>query len=382
MIDHLRTGFAWSMLFTFVFVVGNACTLSCAAPLLSSNETKGVNQTAVATTSSSGEGEEDTESTVRQSWAVLLITLVAAVINSKASMLWAESRMLRKLNSPNRGEVEWVESVKQSMPQQDHFNFEAVFANSVITLSKGRHTRFGRLYSHIYLAFTVSIDLIVFAFDTDVILTSDVVIAFRLLIYSGALSVMGAYQFRRSTYCFIFGPPTLFAVLVITDGIVSAPKPSWAHLVPTVLLWISIAWDAFLAVKSIGPAFTQDESDMFSITDRILKGKSVTESQQKYMDGILKDADIFKTRKGKYWRISLFTWFKHALHLLVGFAIILYDISPSQRPYVFVLDTFEMLAETLFIINDTQVAPTLFEELLNRVHRQIKASANQDMQST
>ncbi|PXF42914.1 hypothetical protein BWQ96_07361 [Gracilariopsis chorda] len=287
-------------------------------------------------------------------------------------MFWAESRMLRKLKSPNRGEVEWIASVKQSMPQQERRSFEKVFAHSVVSLSKGRHTPYGRLYHTAYRLFMLSIDMVIVVLGVDV-LTSEAVIALRLLIYSGSLSVLGAQRFTTGTYFWLFWPPALFASLVIADGFVPKWKPSWSYLVPTVLIAISISVDLLFGARATAFALKQHDVDMFSITNRILNGENLTKNQQDHINCILENPKCLKTKNNKYWRFSYETVFGYIMLILVAFSILLYDISPTQRPFFFVIDTFEILADTLFILNDAQVAPTLFEELVHRASRQTRA---------
>lgn len=301
-------------------------------------------------------------------WVIPVMLAFAALLQSKAHLLWSDSRILRKL----RTELEYRTTdqlrlqVEQSVGKTCTPN--EIFAHLYIRLAKGRHRRLGRLFTHIYIFFTWSLDLLVLSSIVISLLSSDAVSGIRLLIAVGSLTVLGARPLTiLETLCILLTLTAYLLTLSLVPNFVTSLVLYWTHMgLRCTAVLVGVVVTSFFVYRDWKCGGTH----ISNIANAILK-KSIDENVHQTarlarMRNILSSrGDLHRSGNAPYWHVGR-SWVYIAVTAIM-FATNILNVKESlheQLPSFLVTEAADFISLVLLFFNDTQVEPTLLLELL------------------
>lgn len=297
-------------------------------------------------------------------WVTILSVAVAGALQVKAPMLWSTSRILRKIQSTSR-----PESLLQAVSAT---SLQEAFSQLYVSLSKGRHRRFSRIYGQLYFLFIVFIDVSDTFLNVNVIY-SEALLALRVLIYFGAFAVLGARAFTFVESMVIYGLALGHAGLLLAFGfgwITIAPRTAWTlNTVRVVciggLTVLSVIFELCVALKCSGNDIAQIANAIR--TKKIVEGTRQAERFNSLQQMCISEPDSTRGKTGGfYWTLSWSDSIDIVLVLILtatnGPAWGKYD--SGMVPTTVIIESLEFLSNVLFFFNKTQVEPTLFFELM------------------
>lgn len=331
-------------------------------------------------------------------YVAFLVIIAAAGLQIKSQMLWSESRMLRKVRSYHPQELRnYALPILMSNPQNPHQN--EIFTELYVKLSKGRHRPYGRLYPMCYYYFTYIVDMLGFSSSKfETLATSDSLIAFRLLIYLGSLTVLGAKRLSAKETILLISMVTMIASSILLSGIGVIIVPESAVSKITAVWWvlfsISIASDSVYFVFVIKGYSTTISDIAYAIWNEKQKrlkigGLADTEvssylhpKQKKRLDMMsnraLESLELQKIEAPKASRSCFPTiaMMKDFDYWILIRNIILFSgesllgswlwgrQSSTALPAIVFLECLQYVGGFMLFINDTKVEPELFKELM------------------
>lgn len=260
-----------------------------------------------------------------------------------------------------------------------------IFALLYCRLSKGRHRLSARLWSALLPLLFWSLDILLWipGLETE-IYKNDALVAFRFLICAGSLTVLGARMFtvvEAAILCFTLSAYMAAMILSFCFGPIR-----WRVLHSVGITQLVIASFMFLCwcAKTLRVA-VGNECTVSNIAHKIQLGTlSQNSTQDAHFDAMQQVArnalpkDKRKergTQGGAYWPLDMFSWMKMvaiAINCLDNVMFAAY-MPRALLPIFVLLEAFELLALILLTVNETQVEPVLFAELLK-----ISESGNED----
>lgn len=311
---------------------------------------------------------EETEA-FRSAWVVQLMLALIVFIQAKMQVLWSDSRMLRKLRTELRDKG--ADSIRAQILQTARrpCSPDEIVSKLYMRLSKGRHRRIGRLYSHVYIIFTWIFDVVSFLPSSGVaLLTSDAVSAFRLSIAAGSLTVLGARPLTVLEAIIL-----LSALAIYIFSIAFVPSLPDSRGVSLTILVLRSALVLSGVVRAFYLAFRQRQGDGTHLSDICLAIAKRTygplkpqHARMKHMRASLwREGDTRGTHGGRYWPLQGL-WFDVCICALLLISNIgtLGDDLRGQLPAILITEAADFISILLLFLNDTQVEPTLFTELL------------------
>lgn len=303
-------------------------------------------------------------------WVRILLLVFAGALQFKAPMLWSESRILRKLEcrTPN--------IILDPIISTD---LHGAFSEIYISFSKGRHRIFSRVYYDLYLLFVVSIDALSGLLGVD-FSTSEALLALRIMIYFGSFAVLGARALTGLEMLFITGLAALNAASILAFGFEWLTISGKVLNILNVIRLVTLLIEVIVSFLDITLGLCSADTNIAQVANSIWTGKFSRWSRQQRrvneMHRIVQSdsANRKGTTNGTYWRLG----FRNALDLLILFfftasngptwgALYPRDIIPT----VVVIETLEFVSNALFLINETQVEPTLFVKILDLAEQKV-----------
>lgn len=321
---------------------------------------------------------DDPTHDLSQSIVLSYILLVAAALQIRPGILWSQSRMLRKLRA-------FQEQKKDIDITRDAFGTHPVphtihhiFSRLYISLSKGRHRRLQRVFSFLFYLFLFSIDILDTIPTTQLPYetSSDVIDAFRLTVYWGSTTVLGARPFSFMEAI----AAALICILYAISIILFAGRPRVLNGTPRIVVFVIRvtlasfvvlidAWDLFQCFRS-------ESNGIASMANAIRKKPHKLNFHQEdrfnQMRNIMYEETRCTTNSShcrektlvKYWRVNLFRDVIVPIMFLATNGLMWGAIDTEYVPQIVVVETFETFAWIMFVVNESQVEPRLLIELL------------------
>lgn len=307
------------------------------------------------------------------------MTVLCAVMQLNAHVVWSESRMLRKLRFLKRlkGATLLRASASEGTMGEPRENDE-VFALLYAQLSKGQHRLSGRLYQEALPLLFGLIDLLLSSGNnlTDQIMRSDALVALRLLVCAGSVVVLGARPLSILESLLLF---VCFSVYLAAMACISGRHEDSLFMNAGGLARLALlAAFAPFTVLNVWQAARSTQRKLSNVANRILDGTlSDSPALLAYFNDMKQVAkrhratdDSTKMRGmsgAGYWSLG---W-RASVRGVFSFAISISSVFLSSSidkpilPVFVLLEAFELFSLFLFILNETQVEPVLLIELLN-----------------
>ena len=310
--------------------------------------------------------EEESSPNPWSSLIAVIFILFATILQSKAAMLWSESRILRKINDRTHS------TLTDGITTTDtNIRFATIFKN----LSKGRHRRFSRMFSHFFLFFGVGLDLM-FSLEhfrnVSVIPTSEALTTVRALIYFGSFTVLGVRPLSRLETLGLCLVVLVQASSLSLFGLGKIQIPNTGRTVIHVLRVLVLLTFLFIESMRSWSTFHSTGNDVSQIVNVILKNNLRDGSKQakrlERMHAIAKSEE----NMGNSWNEKPYTRPKLSQFFEWG-SIMLFALMNGPAfgeedfhtlPNIVIIESLEIVSNFLLFINDTQVEPELFVRLL------------------
>lgn len=327
-------------------------------------------------------------------WVPPIYLWVTILLQTRSVMIWSEARILRKLRSKLhctpaaivREEVS-AELRASGVPVTP----ENIFGRLYVSMAKGRQSTINRLLPSINVLSLLLLDLLSFSNITTGVWTSDAHLAFRLMLASGSLAVLGA---RSLSVCEMMGAVLccgLYVASLVTVGSLNKPVSLREPLL--IARGVLLGIDLFFLMAAAYHLSTGKDEHISSIARRIDTGNfpdRATDSQSERFKKMLlwvknvrmKDTvcNIWRyqgSSHGKlphklssrwwYWRPRTFETFELFLTIFVlsTNGLSFNNVKDSAYPIFITLEIAEVVNIFMLLVNDTQVEPQLFLEILD-----------------
>lgn len=293
----------------------------------------------------------------------ILAIAVAGALQVKAPMLWSEARILRMVQSRSR-----PDSLLQSVSAT---SLQDVFSELYVSLSKGRHRRISRIYGGLYVLFIVFLDVSDFGLGID-LLYSEALLALRVVIYFGSFTVLGARAFTFLENVVVCGLAVGNAGLLLAFGFgwisISTRTVLILNIVRMVysgITILSVGFEICVALKCSGNDIAQIANVIR--TKRFIEGTTQADRFNSMEQMCTSEPGSTRGKTGGlYWTPS---WHQ-AINIVMLFIISVTNgptwggVGFDRVPTIVVIESLEFLSSVLFFVNETQVEPTLFFELM------------------
>lgn len=300
------------------------------------------------------------------SFAGILFILYAVALQSKVQILWSESRMLRKLHKINPTFL-----ISNITGVDTNTRFAQIFEK----LAKGRNRRINCIYPHLYVLFTILVDVVFFLdLSLPVLHISEAFNSFRLLIYIGSFTVLGARPLSCPELLSLTFIILVQASFIVLFGLGIAHIPKGVRVTLDVIRIIDLVVITITSIIKISRAYHSTDDDISQVVNTILKKSVRGDSRQgrrlNFMRQLVEpDEYEHENRSGKimsYWRPDTFALIDIASVLLYAFTngLVVGELAHGAIPVFVVMESLEVVSSFLFFINETQVEPTLFVKLL------------------
>lgn len=296
----------------------------------------------------------------------ILFILYAVALQSKVHVLWSESRMLRKLLKANSSNL-----ISDITSIDTNVRFAQIFDK----ISKGRHRHVNRIYPHLYVLFTILVDVASYLgnyLSLPILQMSDAFNSIRLLIYLGSFTVLGARPLSCPEVLLLTFIILVQACFIVLGGIGIIQIPNGLRVTCTTLRVITLVIITITTVVKIARAHRSADSEISQVVNIILENKGRGEPRQtRRLDFMrqLAESDEYESKNRtimSYWRPDIYELIDILSVLLFAFTngLVWRELSYGALPVLVVMESLEVVSSFLFFINQTQVEPTLFIELL------------------
>lgn len=300
---------------------------------------------------------------------------VVVLLQANITVLWSESRMFRKISSTLK--LKSAKRLRQEIVEQigRPCSNDEIFATLYLNICKGRNRFVKRMFPNVLLFSMWVLDVATLSDAFMVLYTSDAFTAFRLMISVGALSVLGA--FRLSIYegafltlgwvAYIFsfsflslrekGSTFVIAVNVFRSTLMG---------VASVFLLAKIAFQGKGEDKHLSSILNSISSGKLSKNRRQSKRLQVMRAWIKRLDSEKNVEEIQTSSFSKYWHPKELCYELIVTVLLLCTNGMSWNLTSHEPLFwlVVVLESSDYLLFVLLFINDSQVEPELFLQLL------------------
>lgn len=294
------------------------------------------------------------ERTEESASAVDMVFLIsAAVLLTKVNMIWAESRMLRKLDNPTRQTVS--EDLKEKC------NDERRFAELVLRMCKGRNHWYNRMMQGFFESFIIFSSF--WGSLLGNIYSSDAYLSLVLPVLAGSLGVIVSGVLKWWWIASIFFVSFLYGTLLYVSiiGVFTVPSSlcGVSVIIETAVSIISLFYFFFVMIEQ----YKGQSSDIFSTADKIMKNETLNYRQAERFRKMKHELP-----KSRAWKIRYSLLFMDILFMVQSCAVIISSNEGSEFfdvPKLIGLEVFQMISMLLMFLNETAVEPSLYLRVLS-----------------
>lgn len=302
-------------------------------------------------------------------WISTILVIISVLIQVKIHFMWSESRILRKLRAEvrDKGPEGIRNEIHGSVDQECTSN--EVFAKLYMRLSKGRHRHMATLYFRFFMISTFVIGELSFLQIGEAMMSSDTLIAFRIAIAVGSLTVLGARPLSKRELLVLVLALVGYILAIVLCPFYMRSYGFW--LAHTIGFFVLTGCIIFLEICLEFCRYRDGGTHLADICSDISKRKyrvlAKQDKRMQHMRTVMKtEGGLRGTKNGRYWSFDWVSWV-YVIVYVISMASnlgVMHDLFPNEKPDFVIIQATDFRSFTLLMINSTQVEPTLMIELL------------------